>query len=158
MSDKAEPLHFTPQEGFNRGGGDRRSSGNSHYYTDAHWHGSKAVSITNLVGFLVIIVGGTGAYYSNTAMLTSFIETNKAEIRTINLRLDTLELTSASAIPPSTLMEKFKSEDEKIDHISEQVDEVKIALRNNREAVDKAMALLIALPTKVKLEIENSHK
>ena len=59
MSDKEEPaMHFTPQEGYPRGGGDRRNNG-GHHYTDAHWHRSKAVSITNLVGFLVLIIGGT---------------------------------------------------------------------------------------------------
>jgi len=109
---------------------DRRSSDNEDVkYTDARWHSSKSVSITNTLGFLTLFIGGYWAYdetidrmdiaQSESNRRISVIETTH-EVR-LKQMAEKLDGATKDRIHATTVLEMFKTRDIQIKNLAEKM-------------------------------------
>lgn len=108
----------------------RRSDRVAEHYTDAHWHVSKAVSLSTLIAIFMLFAGGFLAFRDGIADINAAIAADQVAIKTMdekhNTRMDRLEeliaVTSQDRISRTETIQMLDLRDEQIKNLSKSMD------------------------------------
>jgi hypothetical protein len=104
----------------------RQGSEAGDYYTDAHWHPSKSVSISNILGFIGIFVAGYIAYSDTSSKLEEVVTDTTKDVAVLRNIVDE---ANRDKIHASTVLEMFRTRDVQIKNLAE-----KMAAMETRQA------------------------
>jgi hypothetical protein len=113
---KTKEDNFVPQMKVNP----ERRKGNQdgNYYTDAHWHPSKSISLSNIIGFLAIFVAGYIAYSDTSSRLEAVVTDTTKDVAVLS---NIVAEANKDKIHASTVLEMFRTRDVQIKNLADKM-------------------------------------
>ena len=118
------------------------------HYTDNVWHVSKAVSLSTLGGFVLIMGGGLmtfnegiteirGEVTANETAAMAMEERHTTRMAAIEVLIATVSNATEDRITRETVLEMFASRDIQIKNLSDQLSLMRADLQQTKNVVDK---------------------
>ena len=101
----------------------RKSTEDGRYYTDAHWHPSKSISLSNIAGFLTIFIGGYLAYTNTVERINTVVSNTSKDVAVLE---NIVAEANKDKIHATTVLEMFRSRDIQIKNLADKMSAMEI--------------------------------